>query len=262
MRGADALELARDEQAREEARRQARRTVDMRDPEGQRRVFELNFTGHAHQLAEGDFGHVMLVAEITRWVLAEEALVSARDEAQRANRAKSQFLANMSHELRTPLNAIIGYSEMLIEDLEASQAAADFSGDVERIHTSAHQLLRLINDVLDLSKIEAGKLELHYDEIDLEALLDEVEQTVHPMIQRGNNRLVSQREGLPGRADHGSRQAAPGAAQPAVERGQVHRVGAGHAPRLRDGSRWPRGRLYQGARYGHRYRAGQTQSSL
>ena len=86
------------------------------------------------------------------------------DEAQSANRAKSQFLANMSHELRTPMNAIIGYSEMLTDEAE-DLGLQQFIPDLKKIRTAGKQLLALINDILDLSKIEAGKVELHFEEI-------------------------------------------------------------------------------------------------
>jgi signal transduction histidine kinase len=118
-----------------------------------------------------------------------EQLQMARDEAVRANQIKSQFLANMSHELRTPLNAIIGYSEMLIE--EAEELGQDqFSRDLEKIGQSGKHLLSLINDILDISKIEAGKTEFYYEECDLDALVRNLLPTVTPMIEGAGNRFA------------------------------------------------------------------------
>jgi len=113
----------------------------------------------------------------------------ATHQAEAANRAKSQFLANMSHELRTPLNAIIGYSEMVEEDIEAG--ALDTSvADLGRIRTAARHLLTLINDVLDHSRIEAGKMHLRCAEFRLQPLLHEVLETIRPLAAK--NRTVVQ----------------------------------------------------------------------
>jgi signal transduction histidine kinase/CheY-like chemotaxis protein len=108
--------------------------------------------------------------------------------AESANQAKSQFLANMSHELRTPLNAIIGYSEMLQEEAE-DDGNEDYIPDLQKIHTSGRHLLALINDILDLSKIEAGKTELYLERFDLRELVDEVSATVTPLMERNGNSL-------------------------------------------------------------------------
>ncbi|TNJ67991.1 response regulator [Paenibacillus hemerocallicola] len=115
-------------------------------------------------------------------------LAKARDEAIEASLFKSQFLANMSHELRTPLNAIIGYSEMLIEDAEDSGDTA-IAGDLEKINTAGKHLLSLINDILDLSKIEAGKMDMFIERCDLSAVVHDVLTTVHPLLVKNNNRL-------------------------------------------------------------------------
>jgi signal transduction histidine kinase/CheY-like chemotaxis protein len=115
----------------------------------------------------------------------ERAVTAARE----ANQAKSAFLAKMSHELRTPMNAIIGYSEMLHEDATAdgNQGAAD---DLQKILSAARHLLGLINDVLDLSKIEAGKMQLYLETFDLQVLVHEVTSTITPLVEKRRNNLV------------------------------------------------------------------------
>ncbi|MBU6373073.1 MAG: response regulator [Alphaproteobacteria bacterium] len=107
----------------------------------------------------------------------ETQLQAARIQAEEANAAKSAFLANMSHELRTPLNAVIGYAEILAEDLRAEQRD-EAAGDAERIRAAARHLLALINEVLDLSKIEAGRMELHVADVDGAALVREATQAL------------------------------------------------------------------------------------
>ena len=115
-------------------------------------------------------------------------LTVAKEVAEQANRTKSTFLANMSHELRTPLNAIIGYSEMLEEEAE-ERGFEDLAPDLAKIHVAGKHLLALINDVLDLSKIEAGKMELFLEDFDVRALVQDVESTIRPLVEKGRNRL-------------------------------------------------------------------------
>ncbi|MFD0587408.1 MHYT domain-containing protein [Paenibacillus sp. GCM10027627] len=117
-----------------------------------------------------------------------EQLEKAHNEAIEASQIKSQFLANMSHELRTPLNAIIGYSEMLQEEAE-DMGEPSFAEDLSRIHTAGKHLLVLINDILDISKIEAGKMELHIEICNLSDIIDEVMATMRPLIDGKGNRL-------------------------------------------------------------------------
>ncbi|MGD8726542.1 MAG: response regulator [Gemmatimonadales bacterium] len=116
-------------------------------------------------------------------------LLSARRDAESANQAKSRFLASMSHELRTPLNAIIGYSEMLQEDaLDAGQEG--FVPDLQKVHAAGKHLLSLINDVLDLSKIEAGRMDLYLETFEICSLLSDVATTVRPLVEKNANRLL------------------------------------------------------------------------
>jgi signal transduction histidine kinase/CheY-like chemotaxis protein len=115
-------------------------------------------------------------------------LMTTRDQAMEANLAKSRFIANMSHELRTPLNAVIGYSELIQEEME-DRGDDEFVPDLKKIQAAATHLLALINDILDISKIEAGKMDLFLEKIDVQKMVTDVVSTVQPLIQKNNNML-------------------------------------------------------------------------
>jgi signal transduction histidine kinase/CheY-like chemotaxis protein len=119
----------------------------------------------------------------------DAALSLSKEQAEQANRTKSAFLANMSHELRTPLNAIIGYSEMLQEEA-TDRGEEDAIPDLKKIHGAGKHLLALINDILDLSKIEAGKMELYLETFEVAALVEEVRATISPLVEKNRNKLT------------------------------------------------------------------------
>jgi PAS domain S-box-containing protein len=130
--------------------------------------------------------------DVTELKSLQDDLEQTRDAANAANQAKSEFLANMSHELRTPMNAILGYSEMLMEEAE-DIGQEDFIPDLKKINKAGAHLLALINDVLDLAKIESGKMEAFPENIDLNVLIDEVSATAHPLLVKNNNTLAIER---------------------------------------------------------------------
>lgn len=162
------------------------------DPNGYQRSdlalleFVSNQIAHAinRKQAEEKIRSQLAIIEATN-----KELGVARDMALEASKAKSSFLANMSHELRTPLNAIIGYSEILTEEM-GDAGVETYLDDVDKIHMAGNNLLALINDILDLSKIEAGRMELYIEEFDLQYLLREIEATIKPLVDKKANTLT------------------------------------------------------------------------
>lgn len=139
---------------------------------------EIEMLGGFAQLAS------IVIDNARLYINSEKAKVAA----ETANQAKSTFLANMSHELRTPLNAIIGYSEMLMEDATADSQDELYS-DLQKINASGNHLLMLINDILDISKVEAGKMELHLETFKLDEIVSEVVNIIHPLVSKNSNEL-------------------------------------------------------------------------
>ena len=136
-----------------------------------------------------DGGTVGVYTDVTELKKREAEVAAARDEAMQATRAKSQFLASMSHELRTPLNAIIGYSEMLHEEAE-DLGQESFLPDLVKIREAGKHLLSLINDILDLSKIEAGKMDVLLEDFEVADLIGQVQSVIEPLMTKNANTLV------------------------------------------------------------------------
>ena len=141
------------------------------------------------------YEEIDLVKLITNWISVtlerkiSQKISIAKETAEAASKTKSNFLANMSHELRTPLNAILGYNEMLIEET-VSDGNTQYLSDLEKIKIASRHLLSLINDILDLSKIEAGKMEVNLEHFALKPLIEEVFNTITPMIDKNNNTFL------------------------------------------------------------------------
>jgi len=153
------------------------------------REIPMSFSTGILKNAEGQASGMIAVAQdITLRKRQEKELKEAKVSAEAANATKSQFLATMSHELRTPLNAIIGYTEMMQEEAE-DNGHDEYVPDLKKVHSSAKHLLALINDVLDLSKIEAGKMDLYIETVEVKPLIDDVVAVVAPLVDKKANRL-------------------------------------------------------------------------
>jgi signal transduction histidine kinase len=149
---------------------------------------EVSFN-HLPNLNESGSCICVLVRDITERKRVEDDIRAAKELAEEASRLKSDFLANVSHELRTPLNAIIGYSEILQEDA-AEIGHPEFVDDLNKIHRAGKQLLHLINDILDLSKIESGKMDIFVEEIDLRLMLEDIKTMMFLIMTKNNNQFV------------------------------------------------------------------------
>jgi PAS domain S-box-containing protein len=151
---------------------------------GEQRTWTLEEQNFAASIAD----LAALAFEAWRRHVGREELKEAKEAAEAANKAKSSFLANMSHEIRTPLNAVIGYSELLQEDAE-SKGYAELIPDLQKIHLAGKHLLEIISDILDLSKIEAGRMELAPETFDVTRLVQDLSVTIAPLVEKNGNKF-------------------------------------------------------------------------
>jgi len=156
-----------------------------------RKAVQVEYSSFPIKNREVIEGVVVTFSDISARLRDQQDIKNAKDQAEAANESKSQFLANMSHELRTPLNAVIMYSELLAEEAE-EQNVASFVPDLHKIRAAGKHLLELVNGVLDLSKIEAGKMELFPEQIDVTTLVKEVAAMLEPLLAKNKNSLKMQ----------------------------------------------------------------------
>ena len=165
-----------------------------------------------------------LQEEIRERKQAQEEALNARMQAESASSVKSDFLASMSHELRTPLNAIIGYSELLQEEISNAEQS-EIVSDLQRIQTAGKHLLGLVSDVLDLSKIEAGKVIICPETFNVRQLMDEIAATAKPLLEKNHNSLSIINWPNLGKMTADPAQNAPDPVQPVEQCLQVHECG-------------------------------------
>lgn len=152
------------------------------------RTFESMSSRLIMRLEELTHSKNKLAEEVEARTHAQEELILAHDAAVAANETKSQFLANMSHELRTPLNAVIGYGEIILDDIRECDDKR-YEKEVRSIVTAGKHLLQIINDILNVAAIEAGKIHLHFEEVSIPGMINEVIATIRPLADKNNNAL-------------------------------------------------------------------------